>query len=259
MDQCEAQRKAVRGFFQRNAYWLMVPITMTILVVLWGLWGLGGGQYFLDKLCKNDQECKILNQLASLGDVFGGVNALFAGLALAAVAISTDLARRAYTADRQWRRDEKYIEQIITSYKWAYSVLMDGKKDGPPKADRMNWSSCARHLLRAEKIFGSVVTPELNTILKEQREFWRHQFYLSLDYEVLKHAHYFSNIYRNNADPLDPTAALIVVQFSVWKDEIDPLFEVDAEALTKELTNSARISKAGLFEFIHEMKTTHPE
>src|SRR5690606_5138244 len=116
MDECEKQKKAVKFYLQKRfeatkAFWqdnsdgLILPITIVALVILWGFWGLGGGKFFIDQICKSDEDCQVLGKLASLGDVFGGVNALFAGIALAAVAVSTDLARKAFTAERQWIKD----------------------------------------------------------------------------------------------------------------------------------------------------------
>ena len=60
MNKWETQKVAVKGFFHRNAYWVMVPTLTFGLAILWGIWGIGGGQFFLDTLCKNDEKCEIL-------------------------------------------------------------------------------------------------------------------------------------------------------------------------------------------------------
>ncbi len=248
MDKCKARKKAVKGFFHRNAYWVMVPTLIFGLAILWGIWGFGGGQFFLDALCKNDEKCEILGKLASLGDVFGGINALFAGLALAAVAVSTDLARRAFTAERQWVRDEKYTEQVVASYKWAFDVLTDQGQSIPPMSDRVKWLVTARHLLRAEKISQSISTPELKTILEEQKEFWRHQFHLALDYPELRTKTYFSGAPKEHS-PIYPTSALVIVDFSTWK-KTDPIDEVDEKPLRASLYEGGGNVKFGLRAYL---------
>ncbi|MFE1573743.1 hypothetical protein ACFIQG_18275 [Comamonas odontotermitis] len=259
MDDCEKEWDDIKAFFRKHAYGLGAVFAVTVLAGAWYFWGVRGAEYFAETLCPHNSGCERIKNLGAVGDIFGGINAFFAAFALGAVALSTDQARKAYIKEREWIRDEKYLEQIVTSYEWAYSALMDGKKEGPPTADRMNWSNCARHLLRAEKLFGSVATPELQTVLKEQREFWRHQFYLALNFGVLEHAHYFSNIYKNNVEPLYAASALVVVNFSIWKDENDPLDEIDKDALAKELKKSVGISKAGLFKFMDDLKAASSE
>lgn len=207
---------------------------MVAMFIFWLIWGLGGGAFILNYLCNGADSCKKVEMLGAVGDIFGGVNALFAGLALGAVAIGTDQARRSFLAERQWSRDEKFAEQIQKSLQWAYDVLTDGGSSIPPTADRLKWLTCARHLLRAQKLMKQVKTQEWITIVEDHEEFWRHKFNLAMGSLNLRDWRYFANsagnaIIREN---IEITSAMVVVDFGNWrKGRSDITDEVSREEL----------------------------
>jgi len=230
MDECEAQRQKIGVFWKKHRYVVIAGSIVLALPLLWLFWGSIGAQLFLNYACAN---CN-LEKLGQLGDLFGGVNALFAALALAAVALGTDLTRRAYANERQWIRDEKYLEQAIKSYEWAYSVWIS---DVPPhpKDDRLSWLTCARHLARAQKIGNLIVGSELKIILEEHEEYWRQKFHLALNSPKLKSEFFFTHFnhdLQKHEEGIAANSALVIHHFSYWPDEVsDPLDEIDYKAL----------------------------
>lgn len=207
------------------------------MIVAWLAWGLGGGQFIVDHLCPNLQdgeECKRVQTLAAVGDIFGGVNALFAGFALAGVAVSASLARRTFVAERQWSKDEKFSEQIQKSFQWAYDVLTDDGKTVPPSADRLKWLTSARHLLRAQKLMKQVKTEEWKTIIEDHEEFWRHKFFMALEHQELISWGYFSGGRGRHMlmENIEITSAMVIVDFGNWrKGRPDPTDDVNREEL----------------------------
>ena len=248
MDEGEKEWEDTKAFFRKHAYGLWVVLAVTALAGAWYFWGVRGAEFFAETLCPHNSGCERIKNLGAVGDIFGGINAFFAAFALGAVALSTDQARRAYLREREWIRDEKYTEQVIASYKWAFDTLTDQGQSIPPLSDRMKWLVTARHLLRAEKIAKSISTLELKTILEEQKEFWRHQFHLALDHTELRTKTYFSGAPGGNS-PIYPTSALVIVDFSTWK-KTDSIDEVDEKPLRASLYEGGGNVKFGLRAYL---------
>lgn len=233
---------------------------VAMMLFAWLFWGLGGGQFVVDHLCpglQDGEECKRVQTLGAVGDIFGGVNALFAGFALAGVALSANFARRAFVAERQWNRDEKFSEQIQKSFQWAYDVLTDEGKTIPPSADRLKWLTSARHLLRAQKLMKQVKTLEWTTIVEDHEEFWRHKFLLALEHEELIYWGYYSGGMGKHMlmEKIEVTSAMVIIDFGNWrKGRPDPTDDVNREELIANGNPYAGLAGRGLQSYVRELR-----
>lgn len=214
------------------------PLVLGIsMLFLWGAWAIFFAPFGISIFCGDaDIDCKRLEKLGQIGDLFGGINALFAALAFVGVAVSTDLARRAYKEDKQKSRDEVYVKQVQTSYEWAYSAFSSGGEP-PPRGSGEEWLTAARHLLRARSIGDLVETDAYRLILAEHKEFWRRQFLKTLQKmdgspEMVLVTYFGDHIPVGNhfsrGSHFDLTAAKVIIDFSQWDDEVqDPIDLVD--------------------------------
>lgn len=257
MQKRQIEAEIGRSTFKESNYFLGMISMLLALVLLWAVWGLGGAQFFADFLCRSEATCEQIPTLGAIGDIFGGVNALFAAIALTGVVVSTDMTRRAFKEERQWSRDEKFVDQVKMSYEWAFNVLTDNGQRIPPKADRINWLTCARHLERAKRISALISTPALAAVLAEHEEFWRHRFYTSLDSLVLRSWKYYAS--RDASAPfienIEITSAMIIIDFSNWrKGSTDPTDDVDRDKLTKEGNPFHGSAGSGLEEYVAQVK-----
>jgi hypothetical protein len=154
------------------------------------------------------------------------------------IALFTYLAnRKKINEDRERERDKEYASQFQKSLEWSYNALTDGGRSVPPRADRLNWLTSARHILRAKKIQSQIVYPTYRTISDELEEYWRHKFYLALSDRSLRDCHYFMNM-DTLAWPenIEISSALVVVDFSNWKDGTpDPTDEVDRDHIMAQM------------------------
>lgn len=137
--------------------------------------------------------------------------------------------------DRVRERDKELVAQVQKSLQWAHDVLTENGNNVPPRPDRLNWLTAARHLLRAQKIAAQISSETYNTIYAEIEEYWRHRFYIALSHDSLRNRAYFSDK-DNPAWPenIEVSSALVIVDFSNWKkDAPDPTDSVDREDLMK--------------------------
>ncbi|MFD2299905.1 hypothetical protein QRO11_03710 [Paracidovorax citrulli] len=216
---------------------LAMVLTMTFALALWWLWAAFGVQWTKQFACPSDATCE---QLGQVGDLFGGVNALFAGLAFGGVLISIHITRKAQFEQRQLDRDEKILGQICSSYQWAYDVLAEGREteDAPPKADRLSWLIAARHLLRAEKLTDSLRTELFQTMQAEQEEYWRTKFYKLLNHKELSNYQYYMNPSEVNFN-LDARSVFVVAEFTRWvPSRYDPIDSIDLVEADPDWTRS---------------------
>lgn len=150
------------------------------------------------------------------------------------------IAYRSYRAnltkqndDRIRERDKELLLQVQKSFQWAFDVLTDEGKEAPPKANRLNWLTSARHLLRTKKIADQISSETYRTVFEEIEEYWRHKFYIALSDEQLRSWTYYAD--QSNLswpENIEISSALVILDFSNWKkDAPDPLKEMDREAL----------------------------
>lgn len=97
-----------------------VLIALVGLPGLWYLWATKGVQYFEKLLCIDSVDCARLGQV---GDLFGGVNALYAGFAFTGLLVSIELTRRASQDEKKRSLDKELVEQVSKSYEWAFRAI----------------------------------------------------------------------------------------------------------------------------------------
>lgn len=154
--------------------------------------------------------------------------------------ISIVIAYLAYRAnvrkqneDRERDKDKELAAQAQKSIQWAFEVLVGNDNGNPPPADRLNWLTSARHLIRASKLASQITYPTYRTIYDEVEEYWRHRFYTVLSHDALRQWTYYAD-QKNSAWPenIEITSALVVLGFANWKDGTpDPTDEANREKL----------------------------
>ncbi|MDP2265523.1 MAG: hypothetical protein Q8J70_03130 [Thiobacillus sp.] len=159
-----------------------------------------------------------------------------------ATLLSIVIAYRAYRSnvkkneqDRERDRDKELVGQLKNSLRWAYDVLTNVGREIPPKPDRINWLTSARHLLRAGDIAGQISSSTYRKIADEVEEYWRTKFYLALSDEALRKWIYFADQSQPEwPENIEISSALVIIDFSNWKaDAVDPTDYVDRSALKK--------------------------
>jgi len=146
--------------------------------------------------------------------------------------------------DRIRDRDKELLDQAQKSMQWAYEALTDDGKNNPPIADRLNWLTSARHLLRAKKLADRIEHQTYRVIYDEIEEYWRHRFYVLLSHESLRKWTYYADQGRpDHPENIEVTSALVIIDFSNWKEGVpDPTNEVDRNAL---IDRGVLMSRAG--------------
>lgn len=239
--------------------WIKILGGDALALGVWLWWGLWGVSIFKKLICSAPQSCSDLGQV---GDIFGGINAFFAALALAAVAYSTYSSRRAFEEEQANSRrafeeeqrssreafeeaqlnsrkafeeqqqrifDVDNLEQIRKSYGWAFQVLDEDGIKGAVENRRLAWLTAARHLLRAERLVKSIQTPVYKTIQNEEEEYWRTKFHRALSDPSLSKVSFFADMTTGvPIERVEFSSALVVLAFSVWKEhEADPVDSVN--------------------------------
>ncbi len=130
-----------------------------------------------------------------------------------------------------YQRNQLLLEQAVKSLERAYEALTDkGRSVSPPAADRLNWLTAARHIVRYKKIKAKIVCAKIHKLLcEEHEEYWRHQFYLCLkDSSTLPLGYYQSG-------PIEPQSAIIVHGFAEWPGSMrDPIDVTDTDKILRE-------------------------
>lgn len=250
-----------RSRISRHA-WATIGLVL-VVCLLWFLWGVLGVSLFKRWICPDTESCAALGQV---GDVFGGVNALFAAIALAAVAYSTDASRRAFREEQRRNQDAEYLAQIRKSYGWAYAVLADEGVAANSEGHRLAWLTCARHLVRAAGLVKAIQKPTYKVLQAEEEEYWRHKFYQLLSGPKFSTGDFFSASTGSFSptsvanEKIEVTSALVVVAFSAWKEgAADPLESVDRFELIERrgvlgVVGAGRGLEAYLTQFPHIVK-----
>lgn len=157
----------------------------------------------------------------------------FGSIVVAYLAYKANLTK--IEEDRVRDRDKELLAQVKNSFEWAYDVLTDKAAHIPPEANRLNWLTCARHLLRAENLVKRIASPTYKTVYAEVEEYWRHKFYMALSHDSLRNWSYYSDSGKPDwPENIEISSALVIVDFSNWKEgAADPTDDVDREALIK--------------------------
>lgn len=121
--------------------------------------------------------------------------ATFVSIIVAYLAYKANLTK--VEEDRARDRDKELLTQARSSFEWAYAILTDESTHIPPEANRLNWLTCARHLLRPEKLVNQISSSTYKTVCAEIEEYWRHKFYMALSHDSLCSWTYFSDTARS--------------------------------------------------------------
>jgi hypothetical protein len=173
--------------------------------------------------------------------------------------VSIVIAYRSYRAnlekvsdDRMRDQDKELVSQAQKSLQWAYDVLTSNGDRLPPEANRLNWLTAARHILRAQKLVSQIESDLYKTVFAEIEEYWRHKFYIALSDPIFRNRSYFSD--RDNEpwpENIEVKSALIVVGFSNWKkDALDPIDFVEKEDLIADGSALEGPNSRGLVSYI---------
>lgn len=157
--------------------------------------------------------------------------------------------------DRIRDADKELLTQAQKSLEWAYNSLTNDGENIPPKADRLNWLTCARHLLRQKTISRQIQSAIYKTVHAEHEEFWRHKFYIALDHSQLNGAGYYSKQSHDSwPENIEISSAMTVVKFSNWpKEQKDPTDEVDREAILQDKEALVGRAGRGLRSYVHRL------
>jgi len=221
---------------------------MALLVIgAWVLWGVAGVQFFKEIICSSNEACAAYGQV---GDVFGGINAFFAALGFVGLAISIENTRRSTDEERSRNQDRELLEQVLNSYSWAYDAFVTGSGQFGLEANRLNWLTTARHLVRAQKLAEQIASTTYQTIQRENEEYWRTKFYVQADIEALLHPNFYFEL-GDQERPIDFRSAIVIADFLAWKDDVgDPIDEVDAhEVMLKPGFRGSKLGR-GIEKFI---------
>ena len=165
--------------------------------------------------------------LELLRTVFSGVTFISVFIALLNYHLNTIKQRE----DKIYSIDKELLEQAILSLKWAYNSLTQKGMFIPPKANRLNWLTSARHICRYNKISCEIKSDIYNIVCAEHEEYWRHKFYLALDHKTLNNKAYFMDKRGSGfGENIALNSATIIDEFSSWpENKIDPIDDWDGE------------------------------
>lgn len=215
-----------KNWWSRSGSFRYVMFVLSGVAFAWFAWAKWGASAALDNFCPQKAECQYLGQI---GDLFGGVNALFAGLAFGGLVLSLEAARKQKAEQRRWEKDKELVDQICASYQWAYDAISDvsNVSTGDQRV-RLGWLVAARHLLRVAKLVKGIETSVFKIIQQEHEEMWRSRMHgLTSDMNSLSLQ--ASKLLR---PVIDLRSFLVVAEFIVggddWKDPID---DVDVHKL----------------------------
>jgi len=120
--------------------------------------------------------------------------------------------------DRDRDHDKELLAQARTSLQWAYNALTDDGATIPPRADRLNWLTSARHLLRTKTLADRIKNSTYRTIYDEIEEYWRGKFYGALSHDALRLWTYYADEAKPHwPEKIEITSALIIIDFLNWK------------------------------------------
>lgn len=163
-----------------------------------------------------------------------------AGIALASAIVSV------IAVYVPWRNthDSEIFAEAVRALERAYEVLTEqGKETGPPRADRLNWLTTARHIESFKSLKTRLKTKLYRTLCEENEEYWRHQFYLTL----FRNPRYTEAYYVNGQ--IEPRSALILYSFASWpKGKRDPIDLLDLKEFWEE-SEEMRLN-AGFKEYL---------
>lgn len=209
-------RSSLKGVYATDGSFQYLLLLAGLAVAVWFIWGFIGVQSFHAFICARlDDSCNNgLSDLGAVGDIFGGVNALFAAMALLASVGALVHTRKTNDQERRLNHDGEFTKQIQNCYQWAFETI---REDSGVTLNAGRWSEASLRLLNAELLFEALHSSVYKVIAAEHRRYWRHQFQLLLkDSPGEGVAFFFSVNERKDGEIVfvDPRAAYIVGDFA---------------------------------------------
>lgn len=139
-------------------------------------------------------------------------------------------SRKKNQFDFQTQEDKELSEYAISLLESAYKALIDnGDSVSPPKANRLNWLTSARYIIRFHTLRSNLKTERYKLICDESAEQWRHEFYKLLKNSEFNHHGYFSGKQMfNSSENIEPNSAVVIVDFARWSETYeDPIDTYD--------------------------------
>lgn len=164
-----------------------------------------------------------------MSDLWPILSTIFAGGSAVAATV-------AIVTQHNAQNSKDLLDQAILSLERAYEVLAKGSTpDAMIIPDRLNWLTCARHIESYKSLKGQLTRQPHRHICEEHEEYWRHQFYLSLNSSTIISPAYYDQDGAKNKARIDPKSAMIVHSFATWpKDKVDPLDAVNVDRLAQD-------------------------
>ncbi|WP_136066611.1 hypothetical protein [Modicisalibacter radicis] len=137
-----------------------------------------------------------------------------------------------------WRthKSQQFLEQAILTLSRAYEALScNGQEIQPPKSNRLNWLTSARHIEQYRRLKQLIVCKEHKLVCEDQEEYWRHRFYECLKTPTpLSPSYYRDEPKPNGQLGIEPTSAIIIHDFANWPDgKQDPIDLADVDSILK--------------------------
>jgi hypothetical protein len=169
------------------------------------------------------------------------VSPILAVFSLIISVVSYRNSKKKNQLDFQIQEDKELSEYAVSLLESAYKTLTDnGDNISPPKANRLNWLTAARYIIRFTTLRDTLKTERYKLICDENAEQWRHEFYKLFKNNEFHHSEYFSgkNMF-NSSENIEPNSAIVIVKFSHWsKGYEDP---IDSYDYKKTIANSPDI------------------
>lgn len=212
----EPGRWSLKGVYEHNSSFRHLFALAGLAGAVWLVWGIFGVQVFHTLLCRDTPlSCNIgLSELGAVGDIFGGVNALFAAMALLASIGALVHTRKVTDEERLLNHDGEFAKQIQNCYQWAFEALAEGQ--GVTKnAER--WKEASLRLLNAELLFEALHSSVYKVIAAEHRNYWRHRFQRLFTPAPSDGVSFFFSIREGkipSSEAVDPRAAYVIGDFA---------------------------------------------
>jgi hypothetical protein len=112
-------------------------------------------------------------------------------------------------------------------------LTQNGLVINPVEANRLNWLTSARLILRHQEIKSKIKSDVYILICEENERHWEHEFYKILQHSELMSGTYFKgNKMFNSCENISPDSAVVVFKFARWRRNYeDPLETINYKKL----------------------------
>jgi hypothetical protein len=177
----------------------------------------------------------------------------FISLIIAVIAYRNSKQKNSY--DIVSKEDQElctYASKVLSE---SYKELSQNSIDTTViEANRLNWLTSARLILRHKKIKSKIKSDVYKLICEEDERHWEHEFYKLLAHPELNHSAYFKGSQMlQTCENISPNSAVIIFKFAKWRTGyIDPMKSINYKEI---LENEPEIldGRYGLESYIQEL------